>query len=114
VPPEIPVLAAPASWTADLVPVVEGGVRGLLGDRGTRLVVDLEPTTFLASAGLSALIRLGKRLSDAGGVLALARPRPVVVKLLRAVGLTTVLPAFDGLDEAIVFASTARGVVGRR
>ena len=104
------VFAAPAVFTADLVPVVEGTVRGLLGDRRVRLVVDLEATTFLASASLSWLIHLGKRLSDGGGALALARPRPVVVKLLRAVGLTRVLPSFEHLVEAVAFATTARGV----
>jgi anti-anti-sigma factor len=113
-PPEIPVFAAPVSWTSDLVPFVEGAIRGLLGDRGTRLVVDLEATGFIASAALTTLIRLGKRLSEAGGALALARPRPVVVKLLRTVGLTSVLPSFSRLDEAIAFASMARGAGARR
>jgi anti-anti-sigma factor len=113
-PPAIPVFAAPVVWTADLGPAVDGAVRTLLGDRGTRLVVDLAATTFLSSAGLTTLIRLGKRLADAGGVLVLARPGPVVVKLLRSVGLTTVLPAFDGLDDANAFAATARRVGARR
>ena len=109
-PSDVPVFAAPASWTADVGPVVDGSVRALLGDRGTRLVVDLGATEFLSSAGLTTLIRLGKRLADAGGALALARPGPTVVRLLRSVGLTTVLPAFERLDEASAFAATARRV----
>lgn len=112
--PGTPVFAAPASWTSDLGPVVEGTVRGLLGDHGNRLVVDLGATRFVASAGLTTMIRLGKRLSEAGGALALARPSPVVSRLLRAVGLTSVLPAFETLDEAIAFVSAPRGFGVRR
>ena len=111
-PPKVPVVSAPPEWTADLVPFVEAKFKGALGASGTRLVVDLSGTTFIASAGLTSLIHAGKRLADAGGALALARPTPPIVKLLRAVGLMRVLPAFDGLDEATAFAATARMTKG--
>ena len=111
--PPVPLLSAPAEWTVERVPLVEATVRGLLAPAGTRLVVDLSATTFLASAGLTFLIHLGKRLADAGGGLALANPTAAVLKLLRAVGLTRVLPAFDSVEEARAFVSVARPIPSR-
>jgi len=104
----VPTVVAPEQWTADLSPMVEAQIKSALGSSGTRLVVDLSATKFLASAGLTLLIHTGKRLADVGGALALARPTPPVVSLLRAVGLTRVLPAFEGLEEAREFAASAR------
>lgn len=109
----IPVLPAPEEWTSGVIPLVEADVRRLLGDQGTRLVVDLSVTTFLSSAALTTLIHLGKRLAEAGGGIALARPTPTVVKLLRAVGLTRVLRVFDGIDEARAALAPARPPGGR-
>ena len=107
-PLKFPVVSAPPEWTADLVPVVEAKFRGALGSSGNRLVVDLSGTTFIASAGLTSLIHAGKRLAEAGGALALASPTPPIVKLLRVVGLTRVLPAFDAVAEATSFVAAVR------
>jgi anti-anti-sigma factor len=95
-----PVFPCPPEITADQVPALESGVDRLLGEQGTRVVLDLDQTTFVGSAGLGLLVKLGKRLHDRGGGLALARPRPPVQRLLRVVGLGEVLPYFTGLDEA--------------
>lgn len=104
----MPTVVAPEQWTADLSPMVEAQIKSALGSSGNRLVIDLSATKFLASAGLSTLIHVGKRLADAGGALALACPTPPVTSVLRAVGLTRVLPAFTALDEATKFVAAAR------
>ncbi len=96
-----PVLRLPSEVTNDSIPAVEAEARALLGDHGTRLVVDLGDTDFLGSAGLGLLVKVGKRLHDQGGAIALARPKPVVAKLLRAVGLGGVLPSFPRLEAAV-------------
>lgn len=112
-PTPVPVLSSPAEWTSELVPAVEASARGLLGPGGSRLVIDLSATTFLSSAGLTFLIHLGKRLADAGGGLALARPTPGIVRLLRALGLTRVLRVFDGVEEARACVAAIRPVSSR-
>ena len=109
----VPVLKAPAEWTSERAPAVDATARGLLGDTGSRLVVDLSQTTFLASIGITSLIRLGKRLADAGGGVALAHPTSAVVKLFRTIGLTRVLPLFDTVDEARAYLTSARFVPSR-
>ncbi len=109
----VPVLSAPAEWTAELVAGVDASALGLLGPTGSRLVIDLSRTTFLASVGLTFLIRLGKRLSEAGGGIALAAATPAIVKLLRAIGLTRVLPLFHTVEEARAHLSVVRPAPGR-
>jgi len=96
-----PILRLPAEVSNDSVRAVEAEVRALLGDHGIRLVVDLADTDFLGSAGLGLLVKIGKRLHDQGGAISLARPKPVVARLLRAVGLGTVLPTFGKLEAAV-------------
>lgn len=96
-----PILRLPVEVTNDSIRAVEAEARALLGDHGTRLVVDLADTAFLGSAGLGLLVKVGKRLHDQGGAISLARPRPPVAKLLRAVGLETVLPSFSKLEAAM-------------
>ncbi len=96
-----PVLRLPSEVTNDSITAVEAQARALLGDHGTRLVVDLADTDFLGSAGLGLLVKVGKRLHDQGGGIALARPKPVVAKLLRAVGLGSVLPSFPKVETAL-------------
>jgi anti-anti-sigma factor len=112
-PSPVPVLSSPAEWTSELVPAVDASVRSLLGPGGARLVIDLSGTSFLSSAALTFLIHLGKRLADGGGGLALARPAPAIVKLLRALGLTRVLRVFDGVEEARVCVAAIRPVSSR-
>jgi anti-anti-sigma factor len=98
-----PVLVLPAEVTITSVAVVERDATALLGEGGARLVVDLGATTFMSSAGLGFLVRVGKSLHERGGGIALARPQPPVARLLRAVGLDEVLPRFQTLDAAAVW-----------
>jgi anti-sigma B factor antagonist len=94
------VFPCPAEITSDSLPAMEADVERLLGPEGTRLVLDLQRTTFVGSAGLGLLVRLGKRLHDRGGGLALAAARPPVQRLLRVVGLGQLLPLFPEVEEA--------------
>ena len=95
------VLSCPVELTAESLDHMEADVARLLGPEGNRLVVDLGATTFVGSAGLGLLVKLGKRLHDRGGGIALARARPPVQKLLRIVGLGQILPHFNGLEQAV-------------
>jgi anti-anti-sigma factor len=98
--PRPAVLTCPSEITSESLASIEADVERLLGAEGTRLVLDLEQTHFVGSAGLGLMVKLGKRLHDRGGGLALARARPPVAKLLRVVGLGQILPHFPGLDQA--------------
>lgn len=94
------VLPCPVEVTTESLTALEADVDRLLGADGTLLVVDLAETSFLGSAGLGLFVKLGKRLQERGGGVALARARPPVQRLLRAVGLGQVLPHFEGVEQA--------------
>ena len=98
--PAAPVFALPAEVTFAAVPALDAEVARIVGDDVRGLVVDRAATQFLCSGGLGMLVKWGKRLADRGGSLVLARPQSPVQKLLRAVGLDAVLPAFADLADA--------------
>jgi anti-sigma B factor antagonist len=94
------VIALPDEVTIDSVPALERQAQALLGPDGRNLVFDLGATTFMSSGGLSLIVRLGKQLADRGGSIAVARARPAVSKLLRAVGLDVMIPTFPDVAAA--------------
>jgi anti-sigma B factor antagonist len=95
-----PVLRLPEEVTPEALPRLGADADSLLGAEGVRLVIDLGDVRFLGSAGLGELVKLGKRLSDRGGAIAIARPRPAIRRLLGHVGLDGVLRPFPTVEEA--------------
>ncbi len=75
----------------------------LLIEQGkTRVVVDLAEMDFVCSMGLGVLVHTYTTLRGLGGYLRLARPQPLIVKLIKTTGLDRLLPIYDTLDEALV------------
>jgi anti-anti-sigma factor len=60
------------------------------------LVLDLSRLSFIDSSGLSALIRINQRMTDAGCGLTIVAPAPPVAKVLEITGLDRVLPLRPG------------------
>jgi anti-anti-sigma factor len=56
------------------------------------LIVDLSRLAFIDSSGLSALIRLNKRMSGTGRTFVIISPPPGVAKAFEITGLDQVLP----------------------
>ena len=102
-----PVLALPPEVTLENLPQIQKDVDALVGagPGGPRsLVVDLGRTMFMSSSGLGMLVKTGMRLKERGGAIVLARPLPVIQRLLFAVGLDSVLPTYPTLAEAAAHA----------
>jgi anti-sigma B factor antagonist len=72
--------------------LIDGGQR--------RLVLDLDGLTFCDSAGISAFVRLRRRLSEVDGALVLARPTPIVRSVLDLTGMVELIAVTTTLDEA--------------
>ena len=77
------------------------------------LVVDLTATTFIDSAGVTALVRASRRASASDAVLRLAVTAPAVLRVLNLVGLDqlisvypSVAAALDSLPQATVIDSS--------
>jgi anti-sigma B factor antagonist len=104
-PSPVPVLVTPPEITLENLPSLEKETVSLVGESGRGLAVDLGKTLFMSSSGLGMLVKTGKRLRERGGAIALARPQPVIQRLLLAVGLERVLPVFPTVAEAQAHAS---------
>jgi anti-anti-sigma factor len=64
------------------------------------VVIDLGPVEFLDCFGLTLLCRARRRAEARGGQLLLVCPHPLILKLLRIVGLTEAFDLSPTLDEA--------------
>jgi anti-sigma B factor antagonist len=64
------------------------------------IVLDLGELRFCDSAGLAVFVKAHNHLDGAGRRLAVARPTPVVARILDLSGLAQVLPTAPSTDEA--------------
>ncbi len=60
-------------------------------EAGTHLVLDLAATSFVSSAGLSAMLKAQRRLRADGGSLVIRSPSPSVTRLIELSGLGELL-----------------------
>ena len=97
-------MAFPSEVTLENLPQIQKEAEALIGDSGKGLVVDLAKTMFMSSSGLGLLVKTGMKLRERGGAIVLARPMPVIQRLLFAVGLDAVLPTYATLAEAMAHA----------
>ncbi|WP_210584091.1 STAS domain-containing protein [Streptomyces sp. GESEQ-35] len=67
----------------------------------TEVVIDLGPVDFLDCSGLGLLCRARRRVEERGGRLTLVCPHPVILKMLRIVGLGHVFTPRATLAEAL-------------
>jgi len=66
-----------------------------------RLVVEMDATDFLSSAGVRTLISAQKNLKPRGGRLAIAQPSQRVSDVLDLAGMRPLFPIFDTTEAAI-------------
>src|SRR3712207_653869 len=68
---------------------------------GPRVVVDLSRLDFCDSTGLSAFVMAHTYAGEHGGWFRLAAPTPFLERVLRTVGLATVLPVYPSVSDAV-------------
>lgn len=73
---------------------------GLVGAGTTRIVVDLDATTFIDSSALGALVAGLKTARQAGGDLRIARPTESVMTVFKLTNLDKVLRPRDDVESA--------------
>lgn len=82
-------------------PRLETGLRDLLDDGCTRIVVDLDDLDFLDLSGLGLLARTQELLRARGGWLRLAAPTSGARRILALTDLRDTLPAYPDVYAAI-------------
>jgi len=66
-------------------------------------VLDVRLLTFINSSALGYLIKMSKRVKDAGGEVVLARPSKFLKKTLATLGLEAVFPVYESEEDALVY-----------
>lgn len=70
-------------------------------DGATHMIIDLQETIFLASAGMAALLKLDRTLRERGGLLRITGCSPEVSRTLKLVRLDSVLTIVDTMERAM-------------
>lgn len=73
----------------------------LTSSKKAEILVDMNAVSFIASSGMRTLLSSAKALSKRGGKMVLANTQPLVKEALTTAGIDTLIPMFDGLEEAI-------------
>ena len=71
------------------------------GTSRPRIVIDLRHVTFMDSSGINLLISAHQDITGAGGWLRLAAPTPPVLRILRLVGVDTLIDIHPTLPHAL-------------
>ncbi len=84
--------------------IVEQEVSEAAGQHGWRVAVDMREVTFLASAGIGALVTVNRKAKDGGGAAVLCNVDDQildVLKLTRLDRLFTIKPDVEGAAKAL-------------
>ena len=82
-------------------PEMEKSLQGLLDSGRAQMVLDLQETDYLSSAGLRVLVAMHKATKKNGGGLCLAQPSTRVKEVLDLAGLTPVFAVYPDVVEAV-------------
>lgn len=82
-------------------PEMEKSLQGLLDSGRTQMVLDLQETDYLSSAGLRVLVAMHKATKKNGGGMCLAQPSARVSEVLDLAGLTPVFAVYPDVVEAV-------------
>jgi anti-anti-sigma factor len=66
-----------------------------------KVVVDFDALDYISSAGLRAILLVGKLVQEGGGVLEFSRPRGTVKEVLELAGFSALFPVYDSVEAAL-------------
>lgn len=79
----------------------QGAVTAIIEGLSPNLVIDLARVEFISSVGIRALVMFNNSAKKDGRKLALAAPTQIVKEVLAVARLSTVIPSFATVDEAV-------------
>ena len=72
-----------------------------LNQAAAALIVDMTATTFVDSAGITALVRASRRAAATGATIRLAASAVPVLRVLTLVGIDRLIDIYPGVDAAL-------------
>ncbi len=68
--------------------------------KGVNMIFDLENLDYMNSKSIGYLTDLYGKVTESGGTVAIAKPKPNITDILQVVGLTQLIKTFDSMEEA--------------
>lgn len=68
--------------------------------KGVNIIFDLENLDYMNSKSIGYLTDLYGKVTESGGTVAIAKPKPNITDILQVVGLTQLIKTFDSIEEA--------------
>ena len=97
----VTILELKGDLDVDGAPRFQKAVEDIVDAGGRKIVVDLSQTPFMDSSGLGVLVAAHRRISAAGGSLALAQPTPILQKVFELTRTHRVFNMYDSVNSAI-------------
>lgn len=103
----VPILRLEGEFDSFETELVRDSFERCVAEGKKSVVLDLAEMTFANSTTIAYLITAQKRVGAMGGRLILACPRDFIRKTLSTLGLDTVLPITETVDEALAALKSA-------
>lgn len=82
-------------------PDAEAEINKWLGEGSKKMVINLNETKYVSSAGLRIFLATAKKMTAAGGAVKFCCPNEIVKEILDISGFSTILDVRDTEEEAI-------------
>lgn len=80
---------------------LENTLKNYIENGQLNLVLEMDETDFISSAGVRVLISAQKAIKPRGGILAIAQPSTRVKEVLELAGLEPIFPVYDSTVAAL-------------
>ncbi|GEO82303.1 STAS domain-containing protein [Pararhodospirillum oryzae] len=99
----VTIVAIEGKIDTDTCDDVEAALLAHINKGAKRLVIDLADVTYVSSAGLRAVLIVGKKIKSLQGKMAFCTLRPVIWDVFEASGFTSILTVCETRDGALAF-----------
>ncbi|MDB4539245.1 STAS domain-containing protein [Saprospiraceae bacterium] len=82
-------------------PLTELKINESLDDGCKKMIINLEETRFVSSAGLRVFLITAKKITANSGALKLCNPNEVVQEILTISGFDTIIPVKNSIEEGM-------------
>jgi len=102
---DIVVVKLAGSLDSANLPDVEKMLNTLVMEGWTRIVLNAEKVDYISSLGVGVFLSFQSKLENCAGMMVLAAPSEPIRQILNVLGLTSVVPVVDTVDEGIKYLS---------
>lgn len=97
----VSVIKITGNLDTNTAPEAENKINEMINDGKDKMIVDLNETGFVSSAGLRVFLSTAKQITAKGGAVKFCNANEVVQEILDISGFSSILDVKSSLDEAL-------------